>query len=184
MFSICPSSFDSVTVCMYHVHYSSADLALDGATMSQHTRIDAGIRVRALPDGTTHIGHNVVGVVLIFDYSQRSNRLHHACRGRECQLQFYTQFFQNQHRHTQNKYMHPYRIYRRSFRHNMVTFLIAYLLATTVTLCKGWQSGSKLIPAPYEKAQTSWEMIYMQAVRSSRQLNTEVLHAHECVVSA
>ncbi len=41
--------------------------------------------------------------------------------------------------------------------------------------------GSKLTPAPYEKAQTSWEMIYMRAVRSSRQLSTEVLHAHECV---
>ncbi len=26
------------------------------------------------------------------------------------------------------------------------------LLATPVTLCKGWQSGSKLIPALYEKA--------------------------------
>ncbi len=34
---------------------------------------------------------------------------------------------------------------------------------------------SKLTPAPYEKAQTSEEMIYMQAVRSSRQLSTEVL---------
>ncbi len=33
----------------------------------------------------------------------------------------------------------------------------------------------KLTPAPYEKAQTSEEMIYMQAVRSSRQLSTEVL---------
>ncbi len=43
--------------------------------------------------------------------------------------------------------------------------------------------GSKLTPAPYEKAQTSEEMIYMQAVRSSRQLSTEVLHAHECVLS-
>ncbi len=40
---------------------------------------------------------------------------------------------------------------------------------------------SKLTPAPYEKAQTSEEMIYMQAVRSSWQLSTEVLHAHECV---
>ncbi len=51
------------------------------------------------------------------------------------------------------------------------------LLATPVTLCKGWQSGSKLTPAPYEneKAQTSEEKIYMQAVRSSRQLSTEVL---------
>ncbi len=28
---------------------------------------------------------------------------------------------------------------------------------------KGWQCGSKLTPAPYEKAQTSEEMIYMQA---------------------
>ncbi len=65
---------------------------------------------------------------------------------------------------------------------NMVTFVLN-LLATPVTLCKGWQSGSKLTPAPYEKAQTSEEMIYMQAVRSSRQLSTEVLHAHECVVS-
>ncbi len=45
------------------------------------------------------------------------------------------------------------------------------------------QSGSKLTPAPYEKAQTSEEMIYMQAVRSSRQLSTEVLAVHECVVS-
>ncbi len=44
-------------------------------------------------------------------------------------------------------------------------------------------TGFKLTPAPYEKAQTSEEMIYMQAVRSSRQLSTEVLHAHECVVS-
>ncbi len=35
--------------------------------------------------------------------------------------------------------------------------------------------SSKLTPAPYEKAQTSEEMIYMQAVRSSRQLSTEVL---------
>ncbi len=35
--------------------------------------------------------------------------------------------------------------------------------------------GSKLTPAPYEKAQTSEEIIYMQAVRSSRQLSTEVL---------
>ncbi len=32
-----------------------------------------------------------------------------------------------------------------------------------------WQSGSKLTPVPYEKAQTSEEKIYMQAVRSSRQ---------------
>ncbi len=32
---------------------------------------------------------------------------------------------------------------------------------------------SKSTPAPYEKAQTSEEMIYMQAVRSSRQLGTE-----------
>ncbi len=43
--------------------------------------------------------------------------------------------------------------------------------------------GSKLTPAPYEKAQTSEEMIYMQAVRSSRQLSTEVLAVHECVGS-
>ncbi len=35
--------------------------------------------------------------------------------------------------------------------------------------------GSKLTPAPYEKAQTSEETIYMQAIRSSRQLSTEVL---------
>ncbi len=35
-------------------------------------------------------------------------------------------------------------------------------------------SGSELTPAPYEKAQTSEEKIYMQAVRSSRQLSTEV----------
>ncbi len=41
----------------------------------------------------------------------------------------------------------------------------------------------KLTPAPYEKTQTSEEMMYMQAVRSSWQLSTEVLHAHECVVS-
>ncbi len=43
--------------------------------------------------------------------------------------------------------------------------------------------SSKLTPAPYEKAQTSEEKIYMQAVRSSRQLSTEVLAVHECVVS-
>ncbi len=29
----------------------------------------------------------------------------------------------------------------------------AYVLATPVTLCKEWQSGSMLIPALYEKAQ-------------------------------
>ena len=33
----------------------------------------------------------------------------------------------------------------------------------------------RLTPAPYEKAQTSEEKIYMQAVRSSRQLSTEML---------
>ncbi len=44
-------------------------------------------------------------------------------------------------------------------------------------------SSSKLTPATYEKAQTSEEKIYMQAVRSSRQLSTEVLAVHECVVS-
>ncbi len=32
------------------------------------------------------------------------------------------------------------------------------------------QCGFKLTPAPYEKAQTSEEMIYMQAVRSSERL--------------
>ncbi len=42
--------------------------------------------------------------------------------------------------------------HRRSFPQNMVN-----LLATPVTLCKGWQSRSKLTPAPYEKAQTSEE---------------------------
>ncbi len=36
------------------------------------------------------------------------------------------------------------------------------LLATPVTLCKGWQSGSKLTPSPYEKAQTSEEAERLQ----------------------
>ncbi len=35
--------------------------------------------------------------------------------------------------------------------------------------------GIKLTPVPYEKAQTSEEKIYMQAVCSSRQLSKEVL---------
>ncbi len=45
------------------------------------------------------------------------------------------------------------------------------------------EASSKLTPAPYEKAQTSDEKISMQAVRSSRQLSTEVLAVHECMVS-
>ncbi len=34
------------------------------------------------------------------------------------------------------------------------------MIATPVTFCKGWQSGSKLTHAPYEKAQTSEEFPY------------------------
>ncbi len=39
--------------------------------------------------------------------------------------------------------------------------------------------GSKLTPAPYEKAQTSEEKIYMQAVRAAKYGDA----VHECVVS-
>ncbi len=56
------------------------------------------------------------------------------------------------------------------------------LLPTHVSLF-GVTCGSKLTPSPYEKAQTSEEKIYMQAVRSSMQLSAEVLAVHECVVS-
>ncbi len=52
-----------------------------------------------------------------------------------------------------------------------------------IDACRRYYTDDKLTPAPYEKAQTSEEKIYMQTVRSSRQPSTEVLAVHECVVS-
>ncbi len=54
-------------------------------------------------------------------------------------------------------------------------FRLSEYISTVYYIPSGVGYGSKLTPAPYEKAQTSEEMIYMQAVRSSRQLSTEVL---------
>ncbi len=61
------------------------------------------------------------------------------------------------------------------------------LLATPVTLCQGWQSGSKLIPALYEKAQAP-EKKYLQRQSSSNIRRNwhspfgraERLHIHNC----
>ena len=44
------------------------------------------------------------------------------------------------------------RCYSKAARH------LLNLLATPVTLCQGWQSGSRITPAPYEKAQASEEI--------------------------
>ncbi len=47
-----------------------------------------------------------------------------------------------------------------------------FILLMTHVLLVRVACGSQSAPAPYEKAQTSEEKIYMQAVRSSRQLST------------
>ena len=44
------------------------------------------------------------------------------------------------------------------------------LYTPSVTLCQGWQSGSSLTPAPYEKAQAS-DVICKRAARPSSGLN-------------
>ena len=50
------------------------------------------------------------------------------------------------------------------------------LIATPVTLCQGWQSGSRITPAPYEKPQASEEICKRAAHPSSKWQSGSNIH--------
>ncbi len=72
----------------------------------------------------------------------------------------------------------------RSLKASLSKLYCCAIMYSRYSLCKGWQNGSKLTPAPYEKAQTSEEKIYMQAVRSSRQSGSNVQSLCEKALTA